>query len=1095
MNQHHQNIANLIQQFESLTAEQKNAIAKSLKDADKELEIASFKLERTEKVKRTTAILLEETIQELEQKRKAVEGQNRELEIEAALEKVRSRTMGMQKSEELSETAVLLFHQLISLGLDIKGCGFNIWEKEEKICTSWMNGPDGELNPPFRLPLTEDPFFIRYYESRQSGEDFWVYETGKEELAARYKYLRTLPVIGELLAKDSKDRSEIDTHSVLVDHVVNFSNGNLIFITNKVHPEAWDIFKRFGKVFEQTYTRFLDLQKAEAQAREGQIQLAMERVRARTMAMQRSNELAEVATVLFQQVKGLGVNQWLCGFSIWEIGDKDFTWYPGSPDGDILPPCKIPLTEHPVFISFDESRRRGDELFIYEKGGEFQAEHYRYMLSLPGLRGLLQNMLDAGLSFPSFQIDHLANFSHGNLAFITYEHFPEMHDIFKRFAKVFEQTYTRFLDLQKAEAQAREAQVEAALERIRAKSMAMRQSDELTDLSLELAKQVQALGVATWHCAFNIYDDDQNCSWEWGANAESAMPIYKTPREGVFLEYYELGQKGEMLHINEIGEDKCADHYEYLCTLPGVGDNLRKVRDAGIAFPKSQIDHVAYFKYGYLLFITFEPAPAAHDIFKRFANVFEQTYTRFLDLQKAEVQAREAIKRASVDRVRGDIASMRTTNDLERIQPLIWNELTTLGVPFIRCGVFIMDEEQQKVHTFLSTPEGKAIATLHVPFDFDLSIIYNGVSHWREKKIYKEYWDAAAFTKSWTALSSSRETPAVSTHQEQAPEDLHLHLLPFLQGMLYVGNDAPLNEEELQVVQNLADAFATAYARYEDFNKLESAKVQIEKTLVDLKQAQSQLIQSEKMASLGELTAGIAHEIQNPLNFVNNFSEVNRELLAELHDAIEKEDYKEVKIIAKDISGNEEKISHHGKRADAIVKGMLQHSRSSSAIKEPTDINKLADEYLRLAYHGLRAKDKSFNATLKTDYDESIGSINVIPQDIGRAILNLITNAFYVVGEKKKQQGGGYESTVSVSTKMTGNKVEVSVKDNGNGIPQKVLDKIFQPFFTTKPTGQGTGLGLSLTYDIIKAHGGEIIVKTSEGEGSTFHIFLPITNV
>jgi len=252
------------------------------------------------------------------------------------------------------------------------------------------------------------------------------------------------------------------------------------------------------------------------------------------------------------------------------------------------------------------------------------------------------------------------------------------------------------------------------------------------------------------------------------------------------------------------------------------------------------------------------------------------------------------------------------------------------------------------------------------------------------------------------------------------------------------------------------------------------------------------LIQSEKMASLGELTAGIAHEIQNPLNFVNNFSEVNKELLTEMNEEIEKGNFDEVKSIAKNISDNEEKINHHGKRADAIVKGMLQHSRSSSAVKEPTNINALADEYLRLAYHGLRAKDKSFNATMKTDFDESIGNINIIPQDIGRVILNLITNAFYVVDEKKKSGVENYEPTVSVSTKKTGNKVFISVKDNGNGISQKVLDKIFQPFFTTKPTGQGTGLGLSLSYDIVKAHGGELNVETKESEGSEFIISLPV---
>ncbi|MGG9962201.1 ATP-binding protein [Ferruginibacter sp. SUN106] len=286
---------------------------------------------------------------------------------------------------------------------------------------------------------------------------------------------------------------------------------------------------------------------------------------------------------------------------------------------------------------------------------------------------------------------------------------------------------------------------------------------------------------------------------------------------------------------------------------------------------------------------------------------------------------------------------------------------------------------------------------------------------------------------------------------------------------------------------------------YYRFKSKQKANKVLEKTLDDLKSTQSQLIQSEKMASLGELTAGIAHEIQNPLNFVNNFSEVNTELIDELTEEADKGNLDEVKVIAKDIRDNEQKINHHGKRADAIVKGMLQHSRSSSGQKEPVNINALADEYLRLAYHGIRAKDNSFNATLKTDFDASIGNINIIPQDMGRVILNLITNAFYVVDEKKKASAeksgfenltSPYEPTVSVSTKKVGDKVLISVADNGNGIPPKVLDKIFQPFFTTKPTGQGTGLGLSLSYDIVKAHGGELKVETKEGEGSTFTIQL-----
>jgi two-component system, NtrC family, sensor kinase len=282
-------------------------------------------------------------------------------------------------------------------------------------------------------------------------------------------------------------------------------------------------------------------------------------------------------------------------------------------------------------------------------------------------------------------------------------------------------------------------------------------------------------------------------------------------------------------------------------------------------------------------------------------------------------------------------------------------------------------------------------------------------------------------------------------------------------------------------------------------NRLQKkAKAKVEAAYIELKETQQQLIQREKMASLGELTAGIAHEIQNPLNFVNNFSEVSTELVDEMNIEIEKGNTGDAKRIAQDLKQNLEKINHHGKRAGDIVKGMLQHSRSSSGKKESTNINKLADEYLRLAYHGLRAKDKNFNATLKTDYDESIGNINIIPQDIGRVILNLITNAFYATNEKAKLDFDIYEPIVTVKTfkisqgNGSNERVAISVADNGNGIPQKVLDKIFQPFFTTKPTGQGTGLGLSLSYDIVKAHGGELKVETKEGEGSEFIIQLPV---
>ena len=279
----------------------------------------------------------------------------------------------------------------------------------------------------------------------------------------------------------------------------------------------------------------------------------------------------------------------------------------------------------------------------------------------------------------------------------------------------------------------------------------------------------------------------------------------------------------------------------------------------------------------------------------------------------------------------------------------------------------------------------------------------------------------------------------------------------------------------------------------EHAREIQKAYAELEQTHQNLKTTQDQLIHSEKMASLGELTAGIAHEIQNPLNFVNNFSEVNSELIDELFNEIKNRDWQEVQVIAKDIKANEHKIAHHGKRADGIVKNMLQHSRTSSSESQLTSINALADEYLRLAYHGMRARDKSFNAQMETDFDESIEEINVVPQEIGRVLLNIITNAFHAVVQRQSKSENGYQPQVKITTRGYENGLEIRIADNGLGIPDDLKNKIFQPFFTTKPTGEGTGLGLSLSYDIIKAHDGEIMVHSEEGTGTEFVINLPMS--
>ncbi len=367
-----------------------------------------------------------------------------------------------------------------------------------------------------------------------------------------------------------------------------------------------------------------------------------------------------------------------------------------------------------------------------------------------------------------------------------------------------------------------------------------------------------------------------------------------------------------------------------------------------------------------------------------------------------------------------------------------------------------------------------------------LSQYYDGKD---DKEAYRYFKIATAAKDSLFSQEKMKEMLSISFEEKQHQQDIER------------AKDDYINQIKLYILGGVLLVFLLlAIILFRNNRQKQKTNIVLKTTLSDLKSTQTHLIQSEKMASLGELTAGIAHEIQNPLNFVNNFSEVNGELIEELKNEkakvrSERDERLEIYILY-DIAANEEKINHHGKRADALVKGMLQHSRKSEGKKEPIDINALCDEYLRLSYHGLRAKDKSFNADFKTEFDKTIGKVNIVPQDIGRVLLNLYNNAFYTVNEKftahRSPLTDDYKPLVLIQTKRINDKVEIRVSDNGNGIPQNIVDKIFQPFFTTKPTGQGTGLGLSLSYDIVKAHGGEIKVKTREGEGSELIIVLPV---
>ncbi len=1046
--------------------------------------------EEGEIVKRAAKVFEQAYIRFLDLKK--AETQARESQIQLALERVRARTMAMHNSEDVTSAAETMFEELRKLGINCLRGGIANIRNDKTMDVFGITNMDGKTMSGFSFfDMNLHPIWQRLFESWKNKEEVVIgYLSGKE----KENYLNIVNKRPNYLPQSIVEFP--DTHF----QAYHFDQGAIWTYSLQTHSESdREIMKRFASVFSLTFRRYQDLKKAEAQARESQIEAALERVRSRSMAMQKSEELKEVIQVVYEQFVHLDMQVEHTGF-IMDYKERDDMHIWLADMHEVPSEISIPYFDSPHWNSFIEAKEKGIDFFAnllnFEEKNKFYHDLFQlisgvpdetksYYLSCPALAGSTVLLDNVGL--------YIENFS-------GTPYTDEENKTLMRFGKVFQQTYTRFNDLQKAEAQVREAQIEAALEKVRSRSLAMHKSGELQEVVNTVFDRLMELEIKIDASSISIYDsEDPNGYWLWIQNAD------RTYSTRIYTPYYEQ---------NNFGRDILAPLKNKKDLITGTYPKKEKDEWFNYMFAHSDFKHIpdsrkkfilsagsisvslAGTKNSGIMLIRYSDksfSEKENEILKRFVKVFEQAYVRFLDLQKAETQALEAIKRSSVDRVRAEIASMRTTNDLERITPLIWNELTVLGIPFIRCGVFIMDEEEQKVQTFLYT-EGKTIASFTSTFS-NSKIITEALPYWRKKEIYKTHWDEAAFLEQAKSLV---EQGAITTGEkyltEHRPTDLYLHFLPFLQGMLYVGDAASLSEEHLELVQALADAFSTAYARYEDFNKLEAAKKQVDSTLNELQATQKQLIQSEKMASLGELTAGIAHEIQNPLNFVNNFSEVNSELIEEMKEEIEKGNLEEVKAIANDISENEQKINHHGKRADAIVKGMLQHSRSSTNVKEPTDINKLADEYLRLAYHGLRAKDKSFNATMKTDYDETIGSINIIPQDIGRVLLNLYTNAFYAVNEKLEAESSKlnaeYMPTVTVSTKKSGNQVFISVSDNGGGIPQKIIDKIFQPFFTTKPTGQGTGLGLSLSYDIIKAHGGEIKVETNEGEGTAFFIQL-----
>lgn len=692
----------------------------------------------------------------------------------------------------------------------------------------------------------------------------------------------------------------------------------------------------------------------------------------------------------------------------------------------------------------------------------------------------------------------------------------------------------------------RELEIEASLERVRAVAMGMMSASDLLEICKVQFQELKQLGFSDIrNSLIGIFHDDNGYFTDYDFSDYSGGTITNIP-------YH----KNKLVDSAVTRMKSSTDAFTEFIVQGEELKEWKAFRKENGEYDDSRLtdtDTIYYYFYsissGNVGLSTFKKISEEQlNILKRFRNIFDLAYKRYVDISNADAQTKEALVEAALERVRSRSMAMHRSDELKEVIQVVFEQFIQLNIKIEHTG-FVMDyKSRNDFHSWIADRFGSP-SQVTIPY-FDC-IYYNQFNEAKEKGI-------DFFSTTLSLEEKNRFYVELFEHIPGFPEEskniifshpgFTISTVLLENVALYIENfsGTPFSNEENSILIRFGKVFQQTYTRFLDLQKAEAQALRAEQDLIEIKVArkkaedafnelqatQKQLIQSEKMASLGELTAGIAHEIQNPLNFVNNFSEVSNELIEELqtkHEKLKIAD-EEVNELLKDISQNLQKINHHGKRADAIVKGMLQHSRNSNGQKEMTDINLLCDEYLRLSYHGLRAKDKSFNAAFKTDFDNSIGKINIIPQDIGRVIMNLLTNAFYAVNEKAlsavatlsaasaptavkheptdnalsqvtTSTAVKYEPTVSVSTKKEGNNVLISVKDNGNGIPQNILDKIFQPFFTTKPTGQGTGLGLSMSYDIVtKGHGGELKVITKEarpndpsgqGEGTEFIIILP----
>ncbi|MDX1591979.1 MAG: nuclear transport factor 2 family protein, partial [Balneolaceae bacterium] len=812
---------------------------------------------------------------------KKAEAQARQAQIEAALERVRSRTMAMQSSDELTEAASEMFSQIKSLGLDPWSCGFNIFNEDKTVISQWVSTADGRPIKPFDTPATKGNF-KRIVEHSEKDEPLYIEKLEGKKLEDIYNYMATLPTLDRIF--EELDEAGIELPKKQVDHAAYFKHGYLMFITYDEVPEFHSIFKRFANVFEQTYTRFLDLQKAEEQAREAKIETALEKIRSRTMAMQNGDELQEVAVLLYKELIALGVTNFVtCGYvEVNEEIQRQHTWVT-APGGDTMGLFHLPLTGDATFDERYAAWKNQETVFHQSIAGQVRNDHLEYAITTFNSKEA-EEMVRS--QFPDPTVFYCFNFPHGYLHTVGGSRLDEEEEkLLARFTKVFEQTYTRFLDLKKAEEQAREANIEMSLEKIRSRTMGMQKSEELPEVANLMFLEIQALGINAWSCGYCILEEDRRSSICIMSSEGTIQKPFLLPHIGEpsFDEWDDFVHSDNSFFVQELKGKAIESHYDFMTSLPQLQPIFQELKDAGLSLPTYQINHLSKFSAGFLLFITYEEVPEAHDIFKRFTSVFDQTYTRFLDLQKSERRAREAEIELALERVRAQVTAMQKSSDLFDIVVNMRKEFISLGhkADYFWHMRWMPDSYEMS----MTSEDGNRIGmVISIPKFVHDSI--PGLAKW-EKGSDPVYVMPLNANDAWDYIENMNTHGRYEQADPNAPTEKDIQEIGGLTfiiartshgeiGFSLPGEVPDPPKDALDTLKRFAGVFDLAYQRFEDLQEAEQQarlvleeRDRLEVALNELHATQDQLVQQEKLASLGQLTAGIAHEIKNPLNFVN----------------------------------------------------------------------------------------------------------------------------------------------------------------------------------------------------------------------------------